>query len=428
MTLMQSEIADVGACRRRVNVTVTAEEVAREFDETLRRYARSIRIPGFRKGKVPAPIVKKRFAQEIHAEVREHLVAHGLREALTTHEVRPLHDPVVDGGELKEGEAYGFSALFEVRPRIDLRDYKGLAVSLPAAVVSDEEVDHAVDAIREKLGRFIPAEPRPVTKGDFALVDLEGRYEDGKGKDFKHEGVMIEVGSDHNLPEFEQAMPGMLVGDSKTFDVSYPAEFDAEHLSGRRVHYTVVLKEVKVKELPPADDELPKDLGRQGTLATLKEEIRADLLEGKKRQNERQAREQLLRRMIEMHPVDLPEVMVHEQVNNQLEEIARGMIVRGIHPSKAEIDWDALREKELPLARQRVLGTLILDEISVKEGISVTDGEITQRIREETEGRGERGGEIAKRLSEGGARQALKNQLVREKSLDFLLKNATITS
>src|SRR5207247_7134126 len=166
----------------------------------------------------------------IRDEAREQLVRRGLSEAFERHELRPLHDPVVDGGELQEGEPVAFSALLDVRPKMTLGEYRGLPVSLAEPTIGDEEVDASVDAIREKLGRFVPVDPRPAVKGDFILVDLEGVHEDGKGKDFKHENVMIEVGSENNLPEFEAALPGLTVGESRTFNVSYPAEFEAAHL------------------------------------------------------------------------------------------------------------------------------------------------------------------------------------------------------
>lgn len=428
MTDIRSEITEAGGCRRRLSVSVPVDEVGREFGETLHRYARAIRIPGFRRGKVPPAIVKKRFSHEIEEEVRERLVKHGLEHAFEQHSVLPLHDPVIEGGEVKEDEPYAFSALFEVKPKLRVAEYKGLPVALSEPVVRDEDVERALDSLRERLGRFVPVEPRPLAKGDFALVDLEGRYEDGTGKDFKHDGVMIEVGSENNLPEFEAALPGMQPGESRTFTVAYPTEFEADHLAGRQVRYTLMLREIKVKELPPADDELPKDLGKAGTLADLREEIRRDLTTGMKQANERRARESLLRHLIETNVAEVPEVMVEEQVNHQLEEIVRSMILRGIHPTKTDIDWKALRDKERPLARQRVLGMLILDEVARAEEISVTEEELEARIREELRSLRDPGSEAAKSLSERRTRQALKNQMVREKCLDFLLKNATITT
>lgn len=426
MSALQSEITDAGGCRRRLNVTVPPDEVAKEFDETLRRYARAISVPGFRRGKVPPAIVRKRFAHEIEEEVREHIVRQGLREALEKHEVLPLHNPVVDSAGVKEGEPYAFSALFEVRPAIRLGEYHGLTVGLPDLSVTDEDVASALDAVRERLGKFVPVEPRPIVRGDFAIVNLRGQHEDGKGKDFAHEGVMIEVGSENNLPEFEAALAGMTVGESKSFTVSYPAEFDAEHLAGRHLRYDVEVKEIKVKEIPPADDELSKDLGKEGSLADLKEEIRRDLVIGRRRNLERQAKESLLRQLIEGHPVDVPEVLVQEQLDQQIEDFAHGMLLRGVDPSRTNVDWHGLREKQAPIARQRVLGSLILDEIAKKEGISASDSELDRRVLEEARGHPERLEKARKGLADQQTRQAFKNQLVREKSLDFLLKNATI--
>ena len=239
---------------------------------------------------------------------------------------------------------------------------------------------------------------------------------------------MVEIGSETNLPEFNDALPGLSPGEAKTFVVAYPQEFGAEHLAGRRVGYTAHVKEIKARELPPADDELPKDLGKTGTLKEMLEELRRDLAASRHRMAERQARESLLRQLIESNPVPLPEIMVEDQLNMQIEDIVRGMILRGIHPGKTDVDWKEVRDKELPLARSRVHGILILDEIATREGLAVTDAEISRRIAEESTRSPRKGEEVRKRLEESSTRQVIKNQLLREKSLDFLLKNATITS
>jgi trigger factor len=425
---IEIELSEAGGCRRRLAVTIPAEEVSREFDHAAKTFAKSARIPGFRKGHVPPALIRKRFAREIEDEVRDHLVRHGLSEAFERHKLHPLHDPVVEGEAVREGESYAYSALFEVRPEVRLDRYTGLPVTMSVPEVTDDDVDKAIASLRENLARFVPVPPRPAARGDFLLLDLEGHYEDGKGSDFKHESVMVEIGSETNLPEFNETLPGMSPGETRQFVVAYPQEFGAEQLAGRRVGYTAALKEIKARELPPADDELPKDLGKSGTLADLREEVRRDLGAARRRTAERQARESLLRQLIEATPLDLPEIMVEDQLNLQIEEIVRSMIVRGIHPAKAEVDWKEIREKEFPLARQRVQGMLILDAVAAREGLEVTDAEVARRIAEESARSPRKGEEVRKRLEEASTRQVVKNQLLREKSLDFLLKNATITS
>lgn len=425
---VESEVVEAGGCRKRVSVKIAPEEVAREFDETVRRYSKAVRMPGFRRGKVPIAIVRKRFAHEIEEEVRDHLVRTGLREAFLAHSVMPLHNPAVEVGEIKEGQPFAYTALFEVKPAIALGDYRGLPVTIPPSSVSDEEVERALDSLRERYAKFVTVEPRPLAAGDFALVDLTGREESGTGKDIKHEAVMIEVGGESNMPEFNEALPGMSVGESKSIVVSYPEDFGAEHLAGRRIEYALTMNGIKKKELPPADDEFPKDLGKEGTLDDLRGEIRKDLEGARRRNAEREGREALLRQLIEKNPVEVPEVLVEEQINFQIEQKVRSLLVQGIDPKKTEIDWSQARAGELPLAQKRVLGMLILEEIASREGLDVTDSELRQKIVEEARGRGEKPDDLQKRLEEAGSLQALKNQMVREKSLDFLMNNATITT
>jgi trigger factor len=240
---------------------------------------------------------------EIEEEVRDYLVRHGLQVAFDQHKVFPLHNPVVEGGKVTEGEPYTYTALFEVRPTLHLGEYKGVSVRLPEAKVDDEEVEKALTALRERLARFIGIDPRPLTKGDFALVDLDGRDTSGKSKDFKHEGVMIEVGGESNLPEFNAALPGMTVGEAKTFEVVYPEDFEAKHLAGRTIAYTVSVRQIKVKEVPPADDSF-RTSGRPalspscGKRPGPRRSLRAN--------HERQARGGLLRHLPEANTVPVP--------------------------------------------------------------------------------------------------------------------------
>lgn len=439
---IQTELKNTGGCKRRLSVTIPAEIVAREFDEIVAQFARSARIPGFRQGKVPADLVRRRFAKEISEEVGEHLVREGLAHGLEEHGVRPLHDPVLESESPRNGEPFLFSVLFESAPDLHLGEYKGLSVAMPEPVVGEDDIDRAVDQIRDGLARFVSVEPRPVVKGDFAVLDLEGRVEPaatepGSAPEAKpaktpdapirHQNVVVELGAEGNVPDIDKGLDGMAPGETRTFPVHYPDDYGTERLAGKTVVYQATLKEIKRRELPAADDELPKDLGKEGTLADLREEIRGDLLAARKRASEAKARDQLLRQLIERHPVEVPEVMVEDQVSGTLEELARSLASRGVDPSRAEINWKEIRDKELPLARQRVLGLLILDEIARREAVEVSEPEISRRIAEEVARRGRAGEEVRKRLDRPEMRQVIKNQLVREKSLDFLLKNATIT-
>ncbi|PYT07120.1 MAG: trigger factor [Acidobacteria bacterium] len=384
---MKVQVEDVSPVKKRMEVEVPPAEVEREMEKLVRGYAKSVRVPGFRKGHVPPGLVRQRFAKELEQEVKERLMGEYHAQAVAEKGLDPLHDPVVEEVEFRSGEPLRFRTLFEVRPEVPLGRYRGLEITRPRVEPTDEEVEQALESLRESAARFLPVEPRTIVEGDYVVVDVVGRFIEEDGKTFRKEEMMMAAGAPENLPEFNEALSGASPGSEKLFHVSYPADYQDGHLAGRRVEYTL-----------------------------------------RERHARRAALESAMRQLIDAHDFDLPDVMVEEQLRRQMEDIVRGMMARGMDPEKAGVDWKEIREQELPLARRRVRGTLLLDEIARREGLDVTDSEVSDRIEREASELGLRPQQIRQRLEKGGALQALRSQILREKTLDFVLNQATITS
>ena len=424
---MKIEVKDLSPVRKTLEVEVPPEDVESELERLVRGYARSVKVPGFRKGHVPADLVRKRFGKEIEEEAKERLIGQFHAKAVEAQGLRPLNDPVVEEVHYHAGEPLRFRTVFEVTPPIRLGTTRGLELSKKSLDVAEAEVDRMLEAIRESVGRFVPVEPvRPAERGDHLVVDVSGRTLDADAREFHQESVLIDIGAEETLREFRDALLGSQPGDEKTFEVSYPADGTGS-LAGRRVEYRIVVRELKRRELAPLDDALAKEVGEPNGLAALRERVRKDLAETKERRAQRDLREEALKLLIESHGgFDLPEVLVEQQLRRQMEDAVRLMLARGMDPSKIEMDWKALRDSELETARKRVRGMLILEEIARTEGLVATPADTEARVEREARETGVRAEELRKRLDSDRSRQALKDQVLREKALDFVVDQATI--
>lgn len=423
---MKIEIKEVDAVKRRLVVEVSAEEVEREMDAAARRVARGAALPGFRAGKAPLELVRARFAREIEEDVRERMVARLHRRATEEKGIRPLGDPILEDLSHPAGGPLRFETSFEVIPAFVPRNYRGVEVSEPPARVEDEEVERALEELRGAHARLVAEPGRKAERGDFVLCDLEGRPEGAPP--FRRERRLVEVGSPDNFAEFNERLLGAGAGDVLEFTIRYPEGYGSKNLAGREVAYTLGVHEVKRKVLPALDDEFARDAGDFDDLGALRASLRAGL-EASKREAVRQAvRRQVLDRVLLENPIPLPEVLVDSEVRERLENIVRSMIVQGVDPRTLDLDWRRLRETVEEPARKAVHAALVLDAVAEAEGLEVSPAEVEARIRDEAARARVPERQMRERLARGEALEALKMQLLREKTLDYLISVANIQS
>lgn len=272
--------------------------------------------------------------------------------------------------------------------------------------------------------RHVTDPERAAEAGDVAMIDVRGVP--GEGEPFERESMPIEVGSERNLPQFNEHVAGATAGASFEFDVPYPEDYGAEELAGKTVAYTLVVKEVKRRELPDLDDEFAKDLGEFDDLAALRARVRQDLELRKRGEADGEVRRALLDKLLVENPVVLPDQLVDAEVQTRLQEIVRNMYQQGVDPEKQEIDWKEVRDRQLDPARKAVHARLLLDAVTREQKLEVAAKEIDETIRREAARHEQPYEELRKRVVEGGGMQALETQLLREKSLDYLMSVANI--
>ncbi len=422
---MKVEVTSPSPVKRTMAIEVDAQEMERETREVLRGFAREARIPGFRPGKAPMSLVRARFGEKVVEEVRERVMTRCFHEAARENDVRPIGNPVIDDvGQQLEGEPFRFTVSFEILPEIEIKNYRGIEARRPAVAIADVDVDAALEELRQSRSQLITEEGRAASTGDVIVCDMRGAPEGGEP--FERERIFLEVGSAQNPPGFNDKLEGATAGSELAFSIDYPEEFENPDLAGKSTGYEITVHEVKIRQVPELDDEFAKDLGDFEDLAALRERIREDLLARRRHEAEKELRDKILDKVLIENPVLLPEALVEDEIRHRLEEVVRRMMRQGIDPQKVELDWKKLRDQQEEPARKSVHARMVLDAIAKAESIEVERAEVNERIERDARAMGEPPEKLRQHLKKQGTMEALKTQLVREKSLDLLTAVANI--
>lgn len=421
---MKIEVTDLSPVKKTLSVEADPDEVAQETEAVVRRYAGQARIPGFRPGKAPIEVIRRRFAKEIQEDVRDRLISRLYSSATREKGLRPIGDPVLEDLNHDPGTAFRFKTTFEVFPELTPKSYRGIEARRVAAKVAPNEIDESLESLRQANARYTAEDGRAALAGDLVVADVEEHPEGAEAK--RRERATIEIGIPEQRPEFNERLTGVTPGADVEFDIAYPAEHPSPAIAGKSVRYRLHVHEVKRRDVPELDDEFARDLGDFEDLAALRERIRKDLQERKESESRQAVRQSILDKVLLENPVALPEVLVDEEVQQRLEDMVRSMMLHGMDPRKAELDWKELRDRQVDPARKVVHARLVLDAIAVQESLKVEDPEIQERLRREATRIGETYESLRARLAKGGGLEALHIQMLREKSLDFLTSVANI--
>lgn len=413
------------ACTREIAVEIPADVVTKESERVLEQYKKAARLPGFRRGKVPAGVIRQRFAEEIKSELVEQLVPRYFRLEVERQGLTPVSQPRVTDMHLHDGEPLRFKATFEVLPPIEVSGYQELRAEKKPVTVSEEEVDATLTRLREQHATFDPVEGRPLADGDFAQASFTGTPKEQGGKPAQMDDVLVEIGGANTLPEFTENLRGANAGDERTFEVNYPQEFSDKRLAGRTFSYAVTVKSIKRKSLPELDDALAKSLGDFETLEALKQRIRDGMQEEKRHDAEHEAKEKLVDELVRRNEFPLPESLVERQVDVRLERGLRALAAQGMRTEDMKkMDLNRLRSGQREAAVREVKASLILEKIAEAEKIEVGDEEIEKEIEALARQTKQTSEAIRARLTREGALDRIRNRIRHEKVLDFLYRRS----
>jgi trigger factor len=416
-------------CRREIELEIPAENVQKATEKVARDIARVARIPGFRPGKAPVTIVRRRFADDIQGEVVQSLVPEYLEKALDEKKLVPVARPEVDKVEFKEGEPLRFRAVFEVLPEFELGEYKNLQVQVHEIEVGDAQVDKALEEMRDRVATFVPIEGRPAQDGDYALIKIAGMPAGG-GEPVQADNIMCHLGAEETVASFTENLRGATPGETKKFQTVYPEDFPDPKLAGKTYDYSVELQGIKEKKLPELNDEFAKDAasepGGVTTLAELRQKIRESLEAAKQQQESAQGREKMLEQIVKQHDFPVPEALIEHQMDTRLERVVRSLAAQGMDPRAANVDWMSLRRGQRDRAAADVKAELLLDRIATAENIEATEEDVEKELAEAAQGSGESATSLRARLTKQGALDRMKSKLRSEKTIEWLYRTSRI--
>jgi trigger factor len=433
MATVKTSVTELPESRVRVQAEVPAEEVERRVAEAARQLGRQMRVPGFRKGKVPPPIVIRRLGREaVLDEALRRALGSWYADAIEEAGIAPVGEPELDMGEPpQEGQPLSFSIEIGVRPTATLGEYKGLEVGRREATVAASEVDEELERLRERVATLETVE-RPAGDGDHVVIDYVGSvngepFEGGTGRD-----QLLELGSGRLIPGFEEQLRGASAGDTRTVEVTFPEDYPNQDLAGQQAQFETTLTEVKSKRLPELDDEFATEAGGFDTLDELREDVRTRLATAEERAIEREFEEAVLDAAVAEATVEVPEKLVHARAHELLEETLTALARQGISKEAylqiAGKDEETLAHEAEPEAERALKREAVLAAIVDAEGIEPTDDEVREALEPSAERTGVSVDELWDRLREGDRLERVREDVANRQALDLLVKDAKAIS
>lgn len=397
---------------RLLEVQVPVEAIREAEDKTARRYASSVRLPGFRPGKAPPQLVKKRFKDAIRQQVIESLVQEAFQEVVDREQLKVASQPHVHDLKFTEGEPLTFELHVEVRPDVSLARTQGFRVSRPVAQINDEQVREQIEQMREQKATWHPVETKPAP-GDMVTVLLATSDEDGtmpEGKDYR-----IVLGSGQAIPGIEELVMDLVPGQTVERAVRWPDDFPDESQRGKSKNVRVTLQDVKRKELPTLDDTFAREVGDFESLDALQSTVRKDLEENAHREAESTVRSQLLDEIGSANPFPLPPSWVNQLIDGYVQAY-----------KVPEDERDRFAGEFRPIAERQVRRDLIIDTIAETEGLRATEADIDDRIAELAQKRNADPGQVYASLQKAGRLKEIEHGLTEEKVFKWLMERNTV--
>jgi trigger factor len=410
-----------------LEVTVEAKKFELAIDKAAKTIARKVNVPGFRKGKAPRKMVELYVGKAaLYDEALDPLVGAAYAEAVVESGISPVERPSVDIVQIEEGKDLIFKAQVTVKPEVELGEYKGLNIEQEAVIVTDEQVQTELEIKQQQHARLIVLEEGKVEEGDTVTIDFEGFTGDvafvgGKGEDYD-----LVIGSGTFIPGFEEGLIGTEIGQHVDVNVTFPDEYHSEELAGKEAVFKTHVKKIQRQELLALDDEFAKDVSDFDTLDELKNDLRNKLLQQGEIRAKREQLQAIVSKITDNASVEIPEVMVNEQVKAMIEDLKRNLSMQGLtieqYYQYTNSTEETMLEKVRPQAMESVKTDLVLEAIAKAEGIQVTEDEVNDELKKIAE-RHQQDAEILKQnLIERGELEFFKFNLINQKTVDFLVE------
>lgn len=421
-------VNDLSTVERQIQVTVPAAAVSQELEEYYQSLGKSVRLKGFRPGKVPRAVLERFYRKQVESEVTGKLINDTYQKALGERSINPVSQPIIDSPKLEVGKDFSFTARVEVAPIIDLQGgYLGIEVEQEKLSVTEQDVERYLEEIRHFHAQLETVKTeRPIGAGDFIMIDFNGHVDGVPLQEGEVKDRLLEVKPDSFLPGFTNQLIGLRQGDSREIVLTVPDDFEQKEIAGKTITFQVTIKEIREKVIPSLDDQFARDVGEFESLAELKEKIKEEITNRETRRIEHALRQDLIQEILKRNPFEVPPGLVAQQTEYLIFQARQQMQRQGLPIDSSSMINRELRESYRPMAEYHVKRSFLLAEIAKREGIELAVEEMKEQLAKLAAEMGRNVGALAEGDEEDQGKERIKARLLEEKALAFLTEKAHI--
>ena len=437
---MKIEIEDVDSCNKKIKFVVPHQDYKKEVDKYYQKLGRQVKVPGFRKGKVPASLLEKQFGPDVKKEVLSNLISDHLNQAIAEKELRAIGQPHLLEVNAEEGTDISVSASLEVLPTVDIQDYSGMEMEMKVPRITDEEVDQTIETFRQRKAKTIEITDRPVEENDLIKVDFTSKMGDQPFEGGTAQDQAIRVGSGQLIEGLDKGMVGMTIGETREIQVKVPEDYQGKEIAGKDVDFNVTLKGIQVQELPELNDDFARELDTEKkyeSLEDMKAKVRVELESYERDEAKKSAKKILADKLAEQNPVELPEGLIKEQVKFMSDQANKKQGKEAAHDHGHDHNHDHNHEEEVSPeliekykepAVKALREELILDQLSRDLELEVTPEELDQELQNMAQLLGGGGNlqQMKKEWEKNGVLARLHSRMKRDKTLNSALEKVTL--
>jgi trigger factor len=425
---MKITVEDITPVKKRLRVEIEADEVNRKLNQAYGDIRNKVRIPGFRPGKAPRKILESYYGNQVREDVTKELIADSFPKAVDEAKTFPLGQPVLEKESLKQGDPFFYSAIMEVRPQFEVKNYLGLEIQKEILSVSDDDVQNRLEEIRKANGKLTSiAEKRPIREGDYAIVDYKG-FENGQPMEGIHSSnLLVKIGKNDFHPKFDEALVGLVKDDETEIDIDFEKDFYHSRLAGKQVHFKTKVVDIKELALPELDDAFASSLGSDfKDLETLRYEIRKAITSENEKRIDGELKQRLIEKVSEGLDFELPDVLVEAETDFSVNRFKNNLERGGASIEKMGLSEEGMKKEFRPLSEKRVREMLILEQIAKQAQITVTVEDLEEGYRELALHMGQDTETVKKYYEAQDQVESLKEELLKQKTLKYLVDHAKV--
>ena len=426
---MKTTLEDISPVKKKLLIEIDSKEVDKKLNQAYGEIRKTAKIPGFRPGKVPRKILETYFGSQVIDDVTRGLISESFPKAVDEVKTFPLGQPILEKEALKQGQDFNYSAIIEVRPEFEVKDYLGVDVEKELFSISEEDVQKRLEEIREANGKMASIEEeRQIRDGDFVIVDYEGFEDSQLVEDVKSSNLLVKVGKNDFHPKFDEALIGLKKEDETEVDIDFEENFYHTKLAGKSVNFKIKIVDIKELVLPELNDEFASNLGADlKDLDSLKNELKNAITSQEEKRIDSELKQRLLEKISEGIDFELPEVLVDAEIDFSARRLNDNLERSGSSLEKAGISEAGLKKEFRPASEKRVREMLILGRIAKQDETDINDDDLEEGYGKLAESMGQDVETVKKYYEARGQVDALKEELLKEKTLNYLVNHANIS-